>query len=318
MWLATGVVAVATLALPGSPHEHLAWMLGLAGFAVAWGTFSLHMGLHWERPMAIEPRALVTAATMPIVGVALWATGGATSFLAPVLLFTALFVAYFFPPRLAWPLVALLVITHATPLLYDDGATEAAYPARAAMFTLGAMGATLAMQVLKRRLVHAEAYQRAMAERDPLTGLHNRRSFDVALANAAQRPGTALVLFDFDGFKAINDVHGHPVGDAVLCAAADACRAVVREGDCLARIGGDEFAIVAPGAGGAGVERMVAALGQAVAAAPTPGGVGAVRATFGWAAAPDDGADPAELFSRADQRLLARKQDDRDDRLARA
>jgi diguanylate cyclase (GGDEF)-like protein len=318
MWIGTGVVAVIALLLPGSPDAHLGWMLGLAAFAVAWGAFSLHMGLHWERAMSIERRTVVTAAMMPVVGVALWATGGATSFLAPVLLFTALFVAYFFPPRLAWPLVGLFVAAYASPLVYDDVATGVAYPARATLFTLGVVGATYAMQVLKHRLVRAEAHQRAMAELDPLTGLPNRRSFDIALADGARRRSAALVLFDFDGFKAINDVHGHPVGDAVLCAVADACRTVVREGDCLARIGGDEFALVAPGAGEAGVQRMVAALDEAVTTAQLPRGVGAVRATFAWALAPTDGTDPASLFASADQRLLAGKQSERGARATRA
>ena len=100
--------------------------------------------------------------------------------------------------------------------------------------------------MLKGRLLHAEARQRVMAERDPLTGLYNRRSFDSALAHALDhRDGAALVLFDFDGFKAINDDHGHPVGDAVLRAVAAACQEVVRDGDCLARFGGDEFAVIA-------------------------------------------------------------------------
>ena len=74
------------------------------------------------------------------------------------------------------------------------------------------------------------------------------------------------MLFDFDAFKAINDEHGHPVGDAVLRAVAAACADVVREGDCLARLGGDEFAVIAPGAGSGGVARIVASLEEAIAA----------------------------------------------------
>ena len=133
-----------------------------------------------------------------------------------------------------------------------------------------------------------------MAERDPLTGLFNRRSFDDALARAAEDGGAAaLVLFDFDDFKAVNDEHGHPTGDAVLRAVAQACARVVRDGDCLARIGGDEFALVAPGAAGAGVKRIVDALGAAIADAPGPEGVPAVHATFAWAVAPHDTTDPA-------------------------
>jgi predicted signal transduction protein with EAL and GGDEF domain len=69
------------------------------------------------------------------------------------------------------------------------------------------------MQLLKRRLLRAEARQRVMAQRDPLTALYNRRTFDATLERAVgRRDGVALVLFDFDAFKAINDEYGHPVG----------------------------------------------------------------------------------------------------------
>jgi diguanylate cyclase (GGDEF)-like protein len=278
--------------------------LALAGFAIAWGAISLAMGLR-DVTMALRVRALVTAASMPVVALALWATGGCASFLAPVMLFTALFVGYFFPPRYAWPLAALFVAAYASPLVYDARAMAMGYPARTAMFVVAVAGSVLVVQFLKRRLVHAEAHQRAMAQRDPLTGLHNRRSFDAALAQAAH--ACALVLFDFDDFKAVNDIHGHPTGDAVLRAVADACAAVVREGDCLARIGGDEFALVAAGAGAGGAARVVAALAEAVDRAVMPEGLAQVRATFAYALAPHDGTDPSALFACADQRLLARK-----------
>ena len=66
---------------------------------------------------------------MPVVALSLWATGGATSFIQPVMIFTALFISYFFPPRLAWPLMALFVYAFATPLFYDDaGARRRAIP----------------------------------------------------------------------------------------------------------------------------------------------------------------------------------------------
>jgi diguanylate cyclase (GGDEF)-like protein len=259
--------------------------------------------------MPIGRRAVVTAAMMPIVALALWATGGAQSYLQPVLLFTALFIAYFFPPRLAWPLVALFCGAFFSPLAYDPQAIELGYPARGVLFLVAVAGQAVTVQYLKHRLLAAEAVQRGMAERDPLTGLYNRRSFDHALARSTDEGAAALVLFDFDGFKAVNDEHGHPIGDAVLRAVAEACARVVRDGDCLARIGGDEFALVAPGAAGAGVERIVEALGAAIAHAPSPDGVPSVQVTFASAVAPQDATDPGELFRLADERLLASKRD---------
>jgi diguanylate cyclase (GGDEF)-like protein len=93
----------------------------------------------------------------------------------------------------------------------------------------------------------------------------------------------------------------------VLQAIADACRGVVRDADCLARIGGDEFALIAPRAGQAGVARMVAALEEAIAEARLPDGLDPVRASFAWAIAPADATTVDELLQRADQRLLYRK-----------
>ena len=91
------------------------------------------------------------------------------------MIFTALFISYFFPPRLAWPLNLLFVYAYATPLAYDADAIELGYPARLVMFAVAVAGATIAIQFLKGRLVRAELHQRSMAERDPLTGVSNRR-----------------------------------------------------------------------------------------------------------------------------------------------
>jgi diguanylate cyclase (GGDEF)-like protein len=307
MWTTAGLVGSAMFLLPGSPHEHLGIGLGIAGFAVLWGAISLVLYLT-RSTMSIGVRALVTAGTAPIVTAAIWASGGASSFLGPLLLFTSLFIAYFFPPRLAWPLVALYAFVFATPLLYDPAAVDVAFAARALGFGVAIAGETFVMQLLKRRLLRAEARQRVMAERDPLTALYNRRSFDAALANALRGPdGTALVLFDFDDFKTINDEYGHPVGDDVLRAIASACDAVVRDGDCLARIGGDEFAVIAPGARSTGVARIVASLEEAIGAADFPEGIPSVRASFAWAVAPADARTGADLLECADQRLLYRK-----------
>lgn len=322
MWLSAAGTGAVALALPGTDRMHLGWALTLVGFAAAWGVISLFLGIR-SKTMSITVRAAVTAAMMPVVSLALWASGGADSFLQPVLLFTALFIAYFFPPALAWPLGALFVAAYATPLIYDGSALNAAYPARVVAFAVAIVGETFAIQFLKRRLLRAEARQRRMAERDPLTGVLNRRSFDAALrdtlASLPQRQElaadggadgdgrAALVLFDFNDFKLINDLHGHPVGDDVLSAVARAGERVVRDGDCLARIGGDEFALVAPGAGHEGVLRLVDALEKAIHEADVPGSVEPVRATFGWAVAPDDGEEPEVLLLRADERLLQRK-----------
>jgi diguanylate cyclase (GGDEF)-like protein len=299
MWTATGVLGAAVLALPGSDRDHIEIALVMAGFAIGWGLFSLWMASR-GRGMTVGYRALVTAATMPIVALSLWATGGATSFIQPVMIFTALFISYFFPPRLAWPLNVLFIYAYATPLLYDDRAIELGYPARLVMFTLAVAGATVAIHYLKGRLVRAELHQRTMAERDSLTGVSNRRAFDAALEKAARtREPYALILIDLDDFKRVNDEQGHPAGDEVLRSVAAAASGIARKGDCVARIGGDEFALLTPGAGASGVLRLLRDLRDAID----------FPATFAAGLVPDDALTPEELVAHADARLMAQKRD---------
>jgi diguanylate cyclase (GGDEF)-like protein len=115
------------------------------------------------------------------------------------------------------------------------------------------------------------------------------------------------VLFDFDDFKSINDLHGHPTGDIVLRTVARAAQAAVRKGDCLARIGGDEFAVIAPGAEETGAARLVESLAGEIERAAKPEGIDEVGVTFAWAVAPTDGDDGEGLLKRADERLFASK-----------
>jgi diguanylate cyclase (GGDEF)-like protein len=84
-----------------------------------------------------------------------------------------------------------------------------------------------------------------MADIDPLTGLFNRRRFEAEMSRALEAKADGSVLFlDIDHFKTVNDTFGHGAGDRLLCLIADAIRASVRPGDVVARIGGDEFAVL--------------------------------------------------------------------------
>ncbi len=103
---------------------------------------------------------------------------------------------------------------------------------------------------VKHRRV-AEATARRLAETDPLTGFLNRRSLIEAaeslLAQTAQRGETvAFLMIDLDNFKTINDIHGHSVGDAILCSCAERIGALLPERSVPARLGGDEFACLVP------------------------------------------------------------------------
>jgi diguanylate cyclase (GGDEF)-like protein len=117
-----------------------------------------------------------------------------------------------------------------------------------------------------RREVERLGRYRAMAYRDPLTGLHNRRAFDERLHEECARArrdssyAFAVIFVDLDEFKAINDTHGHAAGDRALEEVARFLLASVREVDGCYRIGGDEFAILLPDTNAHGCCAVVARL----------------------------------------------------------
>ena len=141
---------------------------------------------------------------------------------------------------------------------------------------------------------------RGLAERDFLTGILNTRVFDEALARrcSAGLP-FVLLLGDMDDLKTVNDTHGHAAGNAELRRLADALGHALRPDDELARVGGDEFAILTT-AEVTEAARLCGRLRDGLAADD-------LHMTFGWAALPEDGVAPLELFRKADDRLYAAK-----------
>ncbi|HET9208263.1 MAG TPA: diguanylate cyclase, partial [Burkholderiaceae bacterium] len=112
-------------------------------------------------------------------------------------------------------------------------------------------------------LQRAESLLGALSRRDALTGLHNRNGLRLRLARAlersrATRRGVAVLLIDVDRFRLINQSLGHPIGDQLLCAVADRIRSVTRMDDVVARLGGDQFAVLVEGAAQAQVAQAMA------------------------------------------------------------
>lgn len=153
---------------------------------------------------------------------------------------------------------------------------------------------------------------------DPLTGAFNRRFYaeevDRAFARTARgHEQLALIAFDLDRFKAVNDTLGHGVGDQLLTAVCEAVSARLRLGDVLCRIGGDEFVVVAPEADLAGAVELAERLREAVRAAADRVVPGAgVTASLGVAVAPSQAQGPRDLLDRADAALYAAKAAGRD------
>ena len=147
--------------------------------------------------------------------------------------------------------------------------------------------------------------QARLARRDPLTKLGNRRAFDERFAE----PRTAdlvLGIGDLNGFKAINDVHGHLAGDACLRDVAAVLAAHARRDDDVFRWGGDEFAVLLPATPPEAAADVFARLEAAVAAEVTDPAGAPVAIAFGWAAGGPD-TDLRALTEAADAALLARK-----------
>jgi len=124
----------------------------------------------------------------------------------------------------------------------------------------------LGVDVTEQR--RAEALLRHQAQTDPLTGLLNRAAFESMLPDHLDPEsglGCGLLFCDLDGFKAVNDTHGHAAGDAVLNEVAKRLKTVVRRDDVVARLGGDEFVVMLPALGAIQVRALAARVERTVA-----------------------------------------------------
>jgi diguanylate cyclase len=152
-----------------------------------------------------------------------------------------------------------------------------------------------------------------LAQRDPITALLNRRGFDQQLVRMDRDglPGCCLIMLDIDNFKAINDSHGHLLGDKVIIAVANVLRTCVGERGSIARIGGDEFAVLLaqPDLGGASAlaERVRSSVSRGtLRRADTDEVIGGVTVSIGVAARLEVEALDT-LIARADRALYESK-----------
>jgi diguanylate cyclase (GGDEF)-like protein/PAS domain S-box-containing protein len=185
-------------------------------------------------------------------------------------------------------------------------------------------GRFLGRRASNRDITDRKALEQALkvqAETDYLTGLASRRHFrergeeELIRARRYQRP-LALLMLDIDHFKAINDAHGHDVGDLALQRVAARCKEVLRAVDLIGRVGGEEFAIVLPETDAEGGRAVAERLRQAIAERPMATGQGRevwLRASIGVTGfAADEETDLDRLLRQADQALYQAKETGRD------
>ena len=209
------------------------------------------------------------------------------------------------PAAPAVPAPACLRLDSARALLRQAGQAEPAGPC----------GSPAYLQALIDQLVD-------LSSRDALTGLANRRTFELALSREVDRVARSgepalLLMIDIDHFKRVNDQFGHAAGDLVICAVAQALADSVRPMDLAARIGGEEFAVLLPNCPPAFGPQVAARVRQRVArsqvALPPEGRRVAVTVSVGAAFAPQwVRSTPTIWLQRADQQLYRAKADGRD------
>ena len=181
---------------------------------------------------------------------------------------------------------------------------------------LSELNRTLEARVAERtaKLSKANAQLEAMAMTDVLTGLPNRRNAMSAFERewdraAPEGVGVACLMIDADGFKPVNDTHGHEAGDHVLKELARALRHSVRTDDMVARLGGDEFLVICPRTDLEGSRRLAEKVRESIAAMSVPVGSGRWQGSVsvGFAVRREGMARPEELIKAADDGVYLAK-----------
>jgi diguanylate cyclase (GGDEF)-like protein len=273
------------------------WVVALAAVCVAWGLFCVtlarpdrHGPWFWHAP-AIGSLFLVAGVVA--------STGGADSPARFYLFFLLFYATYFYRRHDAFPYVLGCVVVALLPLSYDTGAVDEGYIGELivvcpAYLLLGGL-IIEGKELLVRLREHAEA----LALLDPLTVLPNRRAMLEWLGAETERESrTGLMIVDLDGFKDVNTAHGYPAGDAVLCDTAARLQHCVRTDDVVARLGADEFAVLAPGATPEAMRQLAERTVRSLRDLRHEDI--ALSASVGWVIYPDDAQSVDDLIAAAD------------------
>lgn len=274
--------AVATAIIAALPHERIVLSRWREPFFMAW---SLSLIL--------------------FISVAAGLDAGVRSPVVLLLFLTLVYAALSYPRWMVAVVSGLSLL--AVLVLSQIGSTGGGAPTdpvylSGLMLTLAVTGVMCMSQARIQEQARVELAR--LSRSDPLTGCLNRLGFGerMAVELAAARTGSlpvTLVTLDFDGFKTVNDDHGHSAGDELLRWATRAMTEALRPGDALGRLGGDEFAALLPGLGLPEGRQVADRLRLALSAR--------ISACAGVACTAQDGCDAEQLHHSADERLYAAK-----------
>jgi diguanylate cyclase (GGDEF)-like protein len=171
--------------------------------------------------------------------------------------------------------------------------------------------ASIQVQALEEFLSADRQDLERAANTDALTGLFNVRYLNEELQRLVDVQGRygvpfAILVFDIDGLKAINDAFGHPVGDRVLVGIADSLRRTTRTVDTAVRIGGDEFCVLVPHQTASRAKLLAHRISTAIESLPGPNGL-KLSVSIGVVSCPEHGREPADLLDLADKAMYAAK-----------
>jgi diguanylate cyclase (GGDEF)-like protein len=309
------VVPAASVALGASVAFSLPWVFGLG---------HVLMNLHWSFMLAAlrpdDGRRWLIAVLPPLTIAAAVAVSGAdkltimitvrcVSDVVALAVARELWLGRSNAPLLRWSLIALVIAQALLVTIYGGGE-----PSPVLILWIMAYGSANALLFIALSKAGVEQALRTAATTDSLTQLANRGAFRAGaqslldVARKGQRP-VALVMFDLDQFKSINDRFGHPAGDQVLCAFADILRTRFRKGDMLSRLGGEEFAAILADMTADQMTEIVERVRSAFAASHMVIGDAAVKTTVSAGIVLDQQAchELDSLFARADELLYRAK-----------
>src|SRR3954463_1131551 len=307
-----GVLALASLLLPHSSHVIDVGIAGLGASACLSGLVMLLM------PQIMPPQllTLVLLCGSVLISFGIYFTQSTGSVYALLYVWVGFQAAYFFPPHHVIGHVAVTGITYALALASVPGSDRA----QRWLLLFGVVVVIALMAAVLRERVNRLIARLADAARtDPLTGLLNRRGLQELMeveterALRSSRP-LAIVVGDLDHFKHLNDRFGHAAGDLALMRFADIATQASRRIDAVARIGGEEFALLLPDTEQHAAYLLAERLRRAVKE-PSAGKTGETdlpTVSFGVASFPTHAADAEALMHAADQALYAAKAMGRD------